>query len=179
MCDYSEKEIVMEKGTVDIENLRERVMLSKDTVWGIMSFKKGVGKTYISEQLVGSLLKAGKKVLVISFEKDSIKGAEELATELEKQGCLEKIVYSDKIQKLVEQYKQEYDYIVMDMMSLEESSIAKRISSLCENNFIVVSKDIENGKEMGEKVQQLKSLNINLAGIVLNEYHEKKMLLRM
>ena len=63
MCDDSEKEIVMKKETVDIENMRERVMLSKDTVWGILSLKKGVGKTYISERLVESLSRSGKKVI--------------------------------------------------------------------------------------------------------------------
>ena len=80
---------------------------------------------------------------------------------------------------MIEQYKQEYNYIIIDMMSLEENSIAKRISFLCDNNFVVVSKDVEHGEEVGKAIQQLKNLDINLAGIVLNEYHEKKILLRM
>lgn len=174
MCDDSEKEIVMKKETVDIENMRERVMLSKDTVWGILSLKKGVGKTYISERLVESLSRSGKKVIYISFTKDGVNEPKELVTELDKQGCLEKVVYSETFQQMIEQYKQEYNYIIIDMMSLEENSIAKRISFLCDNNFVVVSKDVEHGEEVGKAIQQLKNLDINLAGIVLNEYHEKK-----
>ena len=92
---------------------------------------------------------------------------------------LEEIVYSEKFVQLVEEYKKEYDYIIMDMMSMEENSIAKKIASVCENNFIVVAKDCENGEEVGKMVHQLKTLNIRLAGIVLNEYHEKKKWLRM
>ena len=92
---------------------------------------------------------------------------------------LEEIVYSEKFTQLVAEYKKEYDYVIMDMMSMEENSIAKKIASVCENNFIVVVKDCENGEVVGKMVHQLKALNISMAGVVLNEYHEKKKWLRM
>lgn len=185
----------MGRTTVDIENLREIVLLSEDKVWGITSLSKKTGKTFVARQLVESLSKAGRKVLYLSFHKES---GEETKNFLEKElkntenvsgsvksvvlkdsRHLEEIVYSEKFTQLVEEYKKEYDYIIMDMMSMKENSIAKKIASVCENNFIVVAKDCENGEELERMVHQLKMLNVHLAGIVLNEYHEKKKWLRM
>lgn len=185
----------MGRAMVDIENLREIVLLSESKVWGITSLSRKTGKTFVARQLVENLLKAGKKVVYLSFQKES---GEETKNFLEKElkkaenasGSvksvvlkdtlhLEEIVYSEKFTQLVEEYKKEYDYIIMDMMSMEENSIAKKIASVCENNFIVVAKDCENGEDVGKMVHQLKALNIRLAGVVLNEYHEKKKWLRM
>lgn len=185
----------MGKTTIDIENLREIVLLSEDKIWGITSLSKKTGKTFVARQLVESLSKAGKKVVYLSFQKESgeetknflereLKNAENVAGSvksvvLKDVAHLEKIVYSEKFAQLVEEYKNNYDYIIMDMMSMEENSIAKKIASVCENNFIVVAKDCENGEEVGKMVRQLKALNIRLTGVVLNEYHEKKKWLRM
>lgn len=185
----------MGRAMVDIENLREIVLLSEDKVWGITSLSKKTGKTFVACKLVESLSKAGKKVVYLSFQKESgeetknflekeLKKAENVSGSVKSVVLkdtlhLEEIVYSEKIVQLVEEYKKEYDYIIMDMMSMEENSIAKKIASVCENNFIVVAKDCENGEEVGKMVHQLKTLNIRLAGIVLNEYHEKKKWLRM
>ena len=185
----------MGRAMVDIENLREIVLLSESKVWGITSLSRKTGKTFVARQLVENLLKAGKKVVYLSFQKESgeetknflekeLKKAENVSGSVKSVVLkdtlhLEEIVYSEKFAQLVEEYKKEYDYIIMDMMSMEENSIAKKIASVCENNFIVVAKDCENGEEVGKMVHQLKTLNIRLAGIVLNEYHEKKKWLRM
>ncbi|GAB5615734.1 hypothetical protein JCM31739_05590 [Faecalimonas canis] len=185
----------MGKTTVDIENLREIVLLSEDKVWGITSLSKKTGKTFVARKLVESLSKAGKKVVYLSFKKESgeetknflekeLKNAESVSglvksVVLKDMFHLEEIVYSEKFTQLVKEYQEDYDYIIMDMMSMEENSIAKRIASVCENNFIVVEKDCEDGAEVGKMVHQLKALNIRLAGVVLNEYHEKKKWLRM
>lgn len=182
----------MGRAMVDIENLREIVLLSESKVWGITSLSRKTGKTFVARQLVENLLKAGKKVVYLSFQKESgeetknflekeLKKAENVSGSVKSVVLkdtlhLEEIVYSEKFVQLVEEYKKEYDYIIMDMMSMEENSIAKKIASVCENNFIVVAKDCENGEEVGKMVHQLKTLNIRLAGIVLNEYHEKKWL---
>lgn len=195
MFDYSEKEIVMGRVTIDIENLREIVLLSEDKVWGVTSLSKKTGKTFVARQLVESLSKAGKKVVYLSFQKESgeetrnflekeLKNAESVSglvknVVLKDALHLEEIVYSEKFTQLVAEYKKEYDYVIMDMMSMEENSIAKKIASVCENNFIVVVKDCENGEAVGKMVHQLKALNISMAGVVLNEYHEKKKWLRM
>lgn len=195
MSDYDKKEIIMGRTTIDIENLREIVLLSKDNVWGITSLSKKTGKTFVARQLVESLSKAGKKVVYLSFQKESgeetknflereLKNAENVtgavkSVVLKDAAHLEEIVYGEKFVQLVEEYGKNYDYVIMDMMSMEENSIAKKIASVCKNNFIVVSKDCEDGEEVGKMVRQLKTLNIRLAGVVLNEYHEKKKWLKM
>lgn len=185
----------MGRTTGDIENLREIVLLSEDKVWGITSLSKKTGKTFVARQLVESLSKAGRKVVYLSFckgngeetksfsdkelkNKENVSGTVKNVV-LKDSRHLEEIVYSEKFTQLLEEYKKEYDYIIMDIMSMEENSLAKKIASVCENNFIVVAKDCENGEELEKMVHQLKMLNVDLAGIVLNDYHEKKKWLRM
>ena len=53
----------MGRAMVDIENLREIVLLSESKVWGITSLSRKTGKTFVARQLVENLLKAGKKVV--------------------------------------------------------------------------------------------------------------------
>lgn len=181
-----------------IENLRETVLLSDSKVWGIVSRKKGAGKTYIAKKLVEYLEKAGKKVLLLGFqgaEKESVSlekeierishGAEESRKSDNKKvfltNCtqIDRVAYDENFEALIDLYKKDYDYIVMDIISLEESSVAKKLCSMCENNMFIISKNLENGPELHKAIQQLQDAGISISGIVINEYQKKRSFLRM
>lgn len=181
----------------DIENLREVIMLSDSKVWGIVSQKKGVGKSYIAQKLLDYMKKAGKAVLYLGYgdNKDkSVSLEEEISrfisgrengeiiktTKISMSACphIEKTIYDNNFEKLIESYKKRFDYVIIDMMSLEENSIAKRLCSLCDNNLFVINKDIQNGMELRKVIAQLHDVNVRIGGIVMNEYHKKKSWLR-
>lgn len=188
----------MKSKEFDIEELREAVLLSDSKVWGIVSRQKGAGKTYIAKKLAECLENAGKKVLYLGFED---KEADSISLESEMDGVsrdagntdemsskkvflsdytqIEKAVYSENFESLIEKYKKVYDYIIVDIISLEQNSIAKKICSMCDDNMFVITKDAEDGVKLHKTIQQLLDANISICGIVMNEYRKKRSWLRM
>nr|WP_294491213.1 hypothetical protein [uncultured Mediterraneibacter sp.] len=187
----------MNSNELDIENLRETILLSDSKVWGIVSQQKGVGKSYIAKKLDDHLQKSGKTVLYLECgagEENSVSLEEEMknlpAVEEDSRALksrkifmsdragIEKLVYDESFEKLIDTYRNRFDYVLVDMMSLEENSIAKRISSICDNNLFVLAKDTQNGIELRKVIDQLCDVNVRIAGVVMNEYHEKRSWLR-
>lgn len=186
----------MGKKMLDIDNVRDTVMMSDAKVWGIMSEKKGTGKTFLTKLLCERLIELDKKVLCLTFgkvEADSLKEELSLLDKGEGESGdtasknvamgdieeIDKIIYSDRFEQLMQEYREKYDYVLVDMLSFEESTIAKKLGSLCEKNIFVVSQDVENGETVGKRIQSLKQAGVNVYGIVINEYRTKKILLRM
>lgn len=187
----------MKNNEVDIENLREIILLSDSKVWGIVSQKKGVGKTFIAKKLVDCLQNAGKTTLYLKYgsrDKDSVSLEEEIRTlfdssENKKEtknknvfmsdsAQIERMAYDKSFEKLIDVYKRKFDYVIVDMMSLEENSIAKRLCSICDNNLFVITKNVQNGVELHKVIDQLQDINVRIGGIVMNEYCKKRNWLR-
>ena len=187
----------MKSKEFDIENLRETVLLSDSKVWGIVSQKKGVGKSYIAQKLADYLQKAGKTVLYLEYGEEkgsSVSLEEEIGKLLDEDenseeiknrkisvsDCdqIEKTVYDERFERLIDLYRSRFDYVLVDMMALEENSIAKRLCSICDNNLFIITKDVQNGMELRKVINQLHDINVRIDGIVMNEYREKKSWLR-
>lgn len=189
----------MKSNNSDIENLREVILLSDAKVWGIVSEQKEVGKTYISQKIVACLRETGKKVLYLkvgdteesadSMEDEMRKITNNKAREFEKEknrvvvmsdlAQLEKNIYDKNFEKLLDSYKNNFDYVIVDMMSLEENSIAKKICRVCDNNLFVITKDAQDGMELQRVIRQLEDINVQIYGIVMNEYSKRKKWLKI
>lgn len=182
----------MNKCMIDIEKIREEILLSDKKIWGITSLSKKVGKTFISELLVEKISEIGKNVLYITIgEEDNskldkaIQFVEKGEIIPEKYWCIKNvestaaIIFDDKFEKLLSLYKKVYDYIIIDMPSFEESIFSKKLCKVCDENIVVVSKNNEDGFKSGEKIRHLQQMGISIAGIVLNEYSNKKAIFRI
>lgn len=178
----------------DIEKVRDRILLSNDRVWGITSVESGVGKTYISKLLLESLEEVGKKVLYLSLgnmqQGDSMTALEDELGTVKDAGKSKyvalinpshraKIVYGKAFEELVQIYKEQYDYIIVDMTSIKEDSVVEKICTVCDETIILISKDSEDGFKVGRAIKQLLKSNIKIAGIVMNEYKTKRALIRI
>ena len=151
------------KELFDIENIRERVMSDSAKVCGITSIKKGEGKTYISSLLQESMLQIGDKTLLISadgnWETNKSRYAEETifcvkdlndfqAQEIDSEKVrviafhnfsnFDKFVYSREYELFLEECKEKYDHILVDMAALSEQSVSKKMCELCDDTMIVV-----------------------------------------
>lgn len=192
------------KELFDIENIRERVMSDSAKVCGITSIKKGEGKTYISSLLQESMLQIGDKTLLISadgnWETNKSRYAEETifcvkdlndfqAQEIDSEKVrviafhnfsnFDKFVYSREYELFLEECKEKYDHILVDMAALSEQSVSKKMCELCDDTMIVVSKDVENGLEVRKEVEQLRSVGAKIKGIILNEHSFKRTIFKM
>ena len=169
----------MKNNEVDIENLREIILLSDSKVWGIVSQKKGVGKTFIAKKLVDCLQNAGKTTLYLKYgsrDKDSVSLEEEIRTlfdssENKKEtknknvfmsdsAQIERMAYDKSFEKLIDVYKRKFDYVIVD------------------NNLFVITKNVQNGVELHKVIDQLQDINVRIGGIVMNEYCKKRNWLR-
>ncbi len=192
------------KELFDIENIRERVMSDSAKVCGITSIKKGEGKTYISSLLQESMLQIGDKTLLISadgnWETNKSRYAEETifcvkdlndfqAQEIDSEKVrviafhnfsnFDKFVYSREYELFLEECKEKYDHILVDMAALSEQSVSKKMCELCDDTMIVVSKDVENGLEVRKEVEQLRSVGAKIKGIILNKHSFKRTIFKM
>ena len=192
------------KELFDIENIRERVMSDSAKVCGITSIKKGEGKTYISSLLQESMLQIGDKTLLISadgnWETNKSRYAEETifcvkdlndfqAQEIDSEKVrviafhnfsnFDKFVYSREYELFLEECKEKYDHILVDMAALSEQSVSKKMCELCDDTMIVVSKDAENGLNVRKEVEQLRSVGAKIKGIILNKHSFKRTIFKM
>lgn len=192
------------KELFDIENIRERVMSDSAKVCGITSIKKGEGKTYIASSLQESMLRIGDKTLLISadgnWETNKGRYAEEMffcvedfkdfqSQEIDSEkvrviafhnfSSFDKFVYSREYEIFLEECKEKYDHILVDMAALSEQSVSKKMCELCDDTMIVVSKDAENGLSVRKEVEQLRSVGARIKGIILNEYSFKRTIFKM
>lgn len=192
------------KELFDIENIRERVMSDSAKVCGITSIKKGEGKTYIASLLQESMLKIGDKTLLISadgnWEANKSHYVEEVvfcvkdfkdfqSHEIDSEKVrviafhnipnFDKFVYSREYEIFLEECKEKYDHILVDMAALSEQSVSKKMCELCDDTMIVVSKDAENGLTVRKEVEQLRSIGARIKGIILNEHSFKRTILKM
>ena len=192
------------KELFDIENIRERVMSDSAKVCGITSIKKGEGKTYISSLLQESMLQIGDKTLLISadgnWETNRSRYAEETvfcvkdlndfqSQEIDSEKVrviafhnfsnFDKFVYSREYELFLEECKEKYDHILVDMAALSEQSVSKKMCELCDDTMIVVSKDVENGLEVRKEVEQLRSVGAKIKGIILNKHSFKRTIFKM
>ncbi|XCP84206.1 hypothetical protein ABXS75_14185 [Roseburia hominis] len=181
----------------DVDKIRERILQSGESVWGITSIGSRIGKTYVSQLLMDSLERAGKKILMFSIG-DAINNSYEVEEELKrmesksyrnfenkktvvfgKSSDIERIVYCPEFINLLEVYKENYDYIVFDMKELGEHSITKRLCALCDEVILVMGMDKEDGIKVAHVIKEVSETGGNVAGIVLNEWSEKRRILRM
>lgn len=192
------------KELFDIENIRERLMSDSAKVCGITSIKKGEGKTYIASSLQKSMLQIGDRTLLISADGnwETNKGhyAEEMffcvedfkdfqSQEIDSEKVrviafhnfsnFDKFVYSREYEIFLEECKEKYDHILVDMAALSEQSVSKKMCELCDDTMIVVSKDAENGLSVRKEVEQLRSVGARIKGIILNEYSFKRTIFKM
>lgn len=192
------------KELFDIENIRERVMSDSAKVCGITSMRKGEGKTYISSLLQKSMVQIGDKTLLISadgnWETNRSRYAEETvfcvkdlndfqSQEIDSEKVrviafhnfsnFDKFVYSREYELFLEECKEKYDHILVDMAALSEQSVSKKMCELCDDTMIVVSKDAENGLNVRKEVEQLRSVGAKIKGIILNEHSFKRTIFKM
>lgn len=192
------------KELFDIENIRERVMSDSAKVCGITSMRKGEGKTYISSLLQESMVQIGDKTLLISadgnWETNRSRYAEETvfcvkdlndfqSQEIDSEKVrviafhnfsnFDKFVYSREYELFLEECKEKYDHILVDMAALSEQSVSKKMCELCDDTMIVVSKDVENGLEVRKEVEQLRSVGAKIKGIILNKHSFKRTIFKM
>ncbi len=192
------------KELFDIENIRERVMSDSAKVCGITSMRKGEGKTYISSLLQESMVQIGDKTLLISadgnWETNRSRYAEETvfcvkdlndfqSQEIDSEKVrviafhnfsnFDKFVYSREYELFLEECKEKYDHILVDMAALSEQSVSKKMCELCDDTMIVVSKDAENGLNVRKEVEQLRSVGAKIKGIILNEHSFKRTIFKM
>lgn len=185
----------MGKNNIDIEKIREKILLSPGKVWGITSIKKQTGKTFLSKTLVEEMLKINKNVLYISIGKNDAVfyelGINSLDNEvtgnskeihwmyIDSDANTAEIIFNNKFEEWMEFWKQNYDLVIFDMEAVSESGVSKKICSLCDNNIVVLEKDREDGLAVKEAMKELQAMHINIAGVVLNSHKSKKSLLRM
>lgn len=182
---------------LDIEKIREMILLSSEKVWGITSLKKGVGKSYISKLLADALNEIGKNVLRISVGEDIAEGDCYILKDIDeaievfdkekqkKQICINDlkksgiVVFDNKFEQLLDVCKKNYDYIIVDTKAVEETGYAKVICKMCDENIVILLKDAEDGVTSGKGIRQLQKLGIKIFGAILNEYYTKKPMLRV
>lgn len=189
----------MKNDNLDIKKIREIVLLSDEKIWGITSIKERTGKTYIAGMVAEELNKIGKHTLLFTIGDSDLEDnclvfetLEEIEAriEVEKENRLfhicmnnpEKIdtfVFHGKMEKLLETCRQQYDYVIVDTKSIENSGFSKSVCMACDENLIVISKDVEDGAETGKKIRQLQEIGVKVSGIIMNEYHDKKIMLKM
>lgn len=192
------------KELFDIENIRERVMSDSAKVCGITSIKKGEGKTYIASSLQKSMLQIGDRTLLISadgnwetnkghyveemffcvedfkdFQSQEIDSEKVRVIAFHNFSNFDKFVYSREYEIFLEECKEKYDHILVDMAALSEQSVSKKMCELCDDTMIVVSKDAENGLSVRKEVEQLRSVGARIKGIILNEYSFKRTIFKM
>ena len=91
----------------------------------------------------------------------------------------DKFVYSREYELFLEECKEKYDHILVDMAALSEQSVSKKMCELCDDTMIVVSKDVENGLEVRKEVEQLRSVGAKIKGIILNKHSFKRTIFKM
>jgi len=187
----------MKNDNLDIKKIREMMLLSDEKIWGITSVKERTGKTYIASMVAEELNKIGKQTLLFTIGDSDSEGSclvfEEPEEVEEKLGAenqlfhicmnnskkIDTFVFDDKMEKLLETCRKQYDYVIVDTKSIENSGFSKRVCMACDKNLIVVSKDVEDGVETGKKIRQLQEIGVRVSGIIMNEYHDKKIMLKM
>ena len=177
-----------------INDLRECILLSESTVWGITGVKTHTSKTKIAQTLSEKMSAVGKKVLYISMEpknkKELFTRAVELDEILEKElsdvqkicvsdwSKIEQIVYSSQFERFMQLAKSKYDCVIVDVVSLKEDSISKKIISLCDDNILGLPIGELDGEDVVECVDQLSKLNIKMAGVALSKMDAKRRIVR-
>lgn len=182
---------------LDIERIREMMLLSSGTVWGITSFRKETGKSYVSKLLVDALNEIGKNVLYISLGEEVTNENSYVLNDIDeaievfgkekhkRQICInnlkksESVILNEKFEKLLDVCKKNYNYIIVDTKAIEETGFTKAACKMCDENIVVILKNIEDGVTSGKYIQQLQELGIKVFGVILNEYYAKKPVLRM
>ena len=184
--------VVSEKKGID--DIREYVMLSDGTIVGITGVEKHSSKTKIAQMLYDKLSAVGQKVLYLSIEPNEEpklhSGALNLQDALGKGdntaqviyikdwSQVEKLVYSCEFEKMLDSYRTQYDCVIVNIVSMDENSIAKKVCSMCDSNILVFAKDDVNGETASESVSQLAKLEVKLAGAVLSKIDAKRRIIR-
>lgn len=189
----------MKNDNLDIKKIREMILLSDEKIWGITSVKERTGKTYIAGMVAEELNKIGKHTLLFTLGDSGLDGnclafeePEEVESMLQEKKenklchiCMnnpdkiDTFVFHGKMEKLLEVCRHQYDYVIVDTKSIENSGFSKSVCMACDENLIVVSKDVEDGVETGKKIRQLQEIGVKVSGIIMNEYHDKKIMLKM
>ncbi len=182
---------------LDIKKIREMMLLSSATVWGITSIRKGTGKSYVSKLLVDAFTEIGKNILYISLGEEVLSDNSYVLSDIDeaieifekekqiRQICISKlekiesVILNEKFEKLLDVCKKNYDYIIVDTKSIEETGFAKMACRICDENIVVILKNKEDGVTSGKYIHQLQKLGIKVFGVILNEYFTKKPVLRM
>lgn len=178
----------------DAKKIRELMLLSESKVWGITSFKEGVGKSFFSTSLVNAFEKIGKKVLCISFDEkenaympgniDDViiflknKNDKNIIS-ISNTEIGETIILDDRFKDFMVLCKENFDYVIVDTKSIDSCCFSKALCKMCDENIIIIQKNWEDGIACKKQMQQLKELEIKVFGVVLNEYSTKKSLLKM
>ena len=92
---------------------------------------------------------------------------------------IETFVFQGKMDRILEICKLQYDYILLDVKAIANSGFSKKVCKTCDENLIIVSQDVEEGPELGRAIHQLQEIGVKVSGVVMNEYHAKKVILKM
>lgn len=84
------------------------------------------------------------------------------------------LLLSDRFEKLIEEWKREYEYIFIDTPPLEMVADATALLSHVHGYFIVVKAEYSDVEQVKRTVEKLSNLNANIYGFVLNDIDYSK-----
>lgn len=156
------------------------------------------GKSYIADKLAFHLSKVNKKVVVVDADlrkqkegsgkhkcmlSDYLSGQGDMSELIEKTSkpgfyrisntdiCNEaqELLSNKRASKLLQELKQEMDYVIVDTPTIGAVSDALVLSKYCDGMIIVIEPNIVDLKMAQKTVEQLKQNGCNILGVIMNK----------
>ena len=83
------------------------------------------------------------------------------------------LLSKDRLDKLIEESKDVFDYIIIDTPPLGSVIDAAVIAKKCDASLLVLEADVSSRRFVKNVIEQLKTANPNFLGVVLNKVHVK------
>lgn len=171
--------------------LKNKYISNKENVLMITSVSKNEGKTFLANNLANAFSQLGLKVLLMDFNLNNIEQKKSLASILsndiknykkhinnKKISVLKSginninswdLLNSEKMKELVNLLKEEYDLIILDCPSMNESATTLSLTKYA--NFIVLTCLNKKTPLKLFKIckKQLQDTNLKIAGVVINK----------
>lgn len=81
-----------------------------------------------------------------------------------------KLIRSDEFKSMIDEFKKEYDYVILDLPPVNSVSDPIGVSQFIDGLIIVLKHDYTRRRDALEAIRQLKYVNANVIGFIYNGY---------